>query len=381
MKIIYIVNARMPTEKAHGYQIVKVCQGLASLGHQVELWVPKRLNFISQNIFDYYKVENNFKINYLGRVDVFRFEKIIGSRLAFLGQSLFFMMAVLIKKPQADIIYTRNPEVVWLFKKYTKVVFSAHNFPATKIKSWFQKIFLRSGAGIVANSRGTKTAYNEHGFNNLIVASNGVDLDDFCLNQTNKGGVNGLNLPANKLVVMYVGHLYKWKGVETIIETAKRIVDDRFIFVIVGGTKEDVKKYEAIIKNEKISNIILTGGQPHDLIPQYLQLADVLLLPNVATSNESINFTSPIKMFEYMAAGKPIIASNLPSIGEILNHNNATLVTPGDSGDLVKELLNFKKNPSAFKEKTELAKRDVLAYTWDNHVKKLITFFENICAV
>ena len=380
MKIIYIVNTRMPTEKAHGYQIVKVCQGLAALGHKVELWVPKRLNFISQNIFDYYKIENNFKINYLGGVDFFRFEKVIGSQLAFLGQSLFFSLAVLIKRPQAEIIYTRNPEVVWVLKKQSKVVFSAHNFPSSKVKRLLQKIFLRFGAGIVANSRGTKTAYAEYGFNNLIVAPNGVDLEDFCLKETNDKVIDSLNLPANKLVVMYVGHLYKWKGVETIIETAKKINDDKFIFVIVGGTKEDVKKYKTIIKAEGIGNVILTGDRPHDLIPQYLQLADVLLLPNVATSNESINFTSPIKMFEYMAAGKPIIASKLPSIGEILNNYNATLVTPGDSGDLVKELLNFKQNPLTFKEKAEVAKKDVLVYTWDNHVRKLTTFFDNICA-
>ena len=232
----------------------------------------------------------------------------------------------------------------------------------------------------MANSRGTKTAYAEYGFNNLIVAPNGVDLEDFCLKETNDKVIDSLNLPANKLVVMYVGHLYKWKGVETIIETAKKINDDKFIFVIVGGTKEDVKKYKTIIKAEGIGNVILTGDRPHDLIPQYLQLADVLLLPNVATSNESINFTSPIKMFEYMAAGKPIIASKLPSIGEILNNYNATLVTPGDSGDLVKELLNFKQNPLTFKEKAEVAKKDVLVYTWDNHVRKLTTFFDNICA-
>ena len=59
-KIIYLANVRLPTEKAHGIQIVKMCEAFAGLGLEVELVVPNRLNSIQDDIFDYYGVKKNF---------------------------------------------------------------------------------------------------------------------------------------------------------------------------------------------------------------------------------------------------------------------------------------------------------------------------------
>jgi len=375
MKIIYIANIRVPTEKAHGYQVVKVCENLATLGHGVELWVPYRLNFIKENIFEFYKVKNNFKVRYIGRFDFFILENIIGSKISFLMQSLSFLFLVWARNVRNKVIYTRNPEIIWLLQKYNCTFFSAHNWPVKKEK--FFKHLVKNSQGIVANSFGTREVFQEKGFSKITVVPNGVDLEDFEFD--NKDEIFVTN-SKNKIVVMYVGHLYHWKGVDTIVECAKNISDEDFVFVIVGGVKEDVERHNKIIKHYQLENVILTGTQSHSLIPKYLKKADILLLPNLAVSEESIKYTSPIKMFEYMASGKPIIASKLPSIEEVLSENNATLISPGNYKSLIKELMKFKADPNLYKNKADVAKNDVLAYTWSNHAKKLMKFFNTICA-
>ena len=107
---------------------------------------------------------------------------------------------------------------------------------------------------------------------------------------------------------MYVGHLYKWKGVDTMIEAAKRLKGSNdLLFMFVGGTDQDISQYENIVKEKGITNIVFTGHKSHQAIPQYLKAADFLPLPNAPVSEESEKYTSPIKMFEYMASRRLIL--------------------------------------------------------------------------
>ena len=106
----------------------------------------------------------------------------------------------------------------------------------------------------------------------------------------------------------------------------------------------------------------------------FIKSADVLLLPNIPSTQESTFYTSPIKMFEYMASGVPIVASDLPSIREILNDRNAVLVKAGDASDLLRgitQALNDEKNKFGMQ-----AKKDVQQYTWLARAQNILKFIK-----
>lgn len=364
MKISFVVNVRMPTEKAHGYQIAKMCEALATEGVQVSLVVPTRKNEARGDIFSYYGVRDNFSITYTPTFDALAFFR--GSRIGFYAQASSFLWALCRESISRDaIIITRSPEIVWWYRrKGYRVFYDAHNFPVRG--EWFLKWLLRNTAGIIANSGGTALAFHHAGFINVLVAPNAVDLSQF--NDVVIQTRSEFGLPIGH-IAMYVGHLYEWKGIGVIIDAAQRSKIEDLIFVFVGGTDNDLARYRSETKDLK--NVLFMGRRSHQKIPALIKSADVLLLPNIPSTQESTLYTSPIKMFEYMASGVPIIASDLPSIREILSDKNAVLVKAGDPDAL---LQGIKVARSAGRTRAVQAQKDVQAYTWDTRAEKILKF-------
>jgi len=375
MKIAYIVNARIPTEKAHGYQIMKVCESLSLAGVQVELILPNRVNEIKEDPFSYYDIKKIFSIFKVKTLNFISLSTYIGKLAFVLHRISFFINLIDLRLNKDTIIYSRDPEIVWLFKKKGyKAFYNAHNYPSKG--DWVIKFFLRDTDGIICNSNGTKDRFSKAGFVNTEAVQNGVDLDEFKNIKESKEELRkSLNLPIDKKIAMYVGHLYKWKGVYTLIDVAK-IIDPNIDIVIVGGNKDDLVQFDKACVERGVSNIILLGHKEKSEIPKYMMSADALLLPNIPVTEESEMFTSPIKMFEYMASGVPIIASDMPSIREVLNDTNSILVRAGDALEIVGA---FKKIIGNFNEISNIsnkAKEDAGNYTWGKHAERLVNFIQ-----
>ena len=123
----------------------------------------------------------------------------------------------------------------------------------------------------------------------------------------------------SRMKVGYTGHLYPGKGAELVVDLAR--VCSQFDFHIVGGTSNDLSQWRA--RDDLPDNLKLHGHQPHKDIPAYLIAFDVVLLPNqpvvrLETGNSDIGrWTSPLKLFEYMAAGRAIVCSNVPVLKEV----------------------------------------------------------------
>lgn len=376
MKIAYIVNVRMPTEKAHGLQIMKACEAFANNEIEVTLYVSNRQTQINKNEFDYYQVNKIFTVTRIPSLDIFKFERILG-RVCFWTQAISFLLNLnKIKLNKNTVIYTRNIEIAWLFsiKKY-KVVYEAHAWPSSKIK--ILNYLLKKVSFIVCNSKGTQQKFIEHNYKNTLAIPNGVDLEKFSNIKSDDSIRDRLELNNANKIIMYVGHLYEWKGVDVILETAKLLNNQTgYEFVLIGGTENDYIKYSDKIKSNQLSNVKLIKHCEPYLIPLYLAEADVLLLPNVPISEESVNFTSPLKLFEYMATGKPIVASKLPSICEVLNDSNSILVKPNSPLDLLNGLELALNTELAYKVATQ-ALTDVTEYTWIKRASKIISFLNN----
>ncbi|PJE73880.1 MAG: hypothetical protein COV01_03500 [Candidatus Taylorbacteria bacterium CG10_big_fil_rev_8_21_14_0_10_41_48] len=377
MKIAYIVNARIPTEKAHGYQIVKMCSEFARCGAEVTLYVPARKNVINMDVFDYYGIERNFSIRVMPCTDFVKFSHIIG-RLAFLLQTKVFLRTMRSLSITKDtVIYTRDSVIA---SRYTtdgyRVFYDAHNFPEHRTKSFVTS--LKNVSGVVCNSEGTAREFSSHGFSSILVAHNAVDLSDFDISDDVATMRTKLGLPLDMKLVTYVGHLYAWKGVDVLINSAELMqnVTDT-IFIIIGGTDVDIEKYSHIIQNRNILNVRLLGHKPKRDIPAYLRSSDVLVIPNVPVSKESSEYTSPIKLFEYMASRVPIIASDLPSIRAIVSEREVLFVSPGDPVVLINAIQDTIQVKAEAEVRVTLARGLVEIFSWNARASSIILFMKS----
>ncbi len=379
MKIIYITNARMPTEKAHGYQIAKMCEEFARAGVEVELVVPKRHNNIKENAFSFYDLERNFKIKYINTSNFLKYTKTL-KEIAFYLQSILFLIKTSFLKINKDvIIYTRNLEIAWFFAlQKHKTIFEAHTWPESK--KFLYKLFLKPIKNIIVISKGIKDEFlsNNLEYKNILVAPDGVDLERFDIDITKEEARRKLNLPLDKKIILYTGHLYKWKGVQILADSTKYLDRDTIVY-FVGGTQDDRKNFlihnKYLINNKKIVSI---PCRPNKEMPLWLKAADILVLPNIADKKISSHYTSPLKMFEYMASKRPIIASDLPSIREILDESCASFFCSGDSNNLSRAIKDLLANPKLQQKISQSAYIKVQGYTWQKRAQKILDFIKKI---
>lgn len=381
MKIFYFANVRIPTEKAHGFQIMKMGEAFSLAGAYLTLVLPGRINtreFSRVDPFNYYRVRNNFQIKTLKIIDpVF----LIGRRPGWYSkcQFLFFILALVVyliwQKNKSDyIFYTRDEQLLPLLQLFSsKVIWEAHNLP--KNKKYYKK-YWRKCWKIITITQGLKNELADCvPVDRIIVSPDAVDLEQFSKIKESKDELRKkLNLPLDKNLIVYTGHLYQWKGVQTLVDAAK-LLNDLELVVIVGGTKGDIDNFKQ--KNQDTKNILVIGFRPQREISAYLKAADILVLPNSGQNVISQIYSSPLKMFEYMAAQKPIVASDLPSIREILNEQNAILVAP-DNVEALAQGINLALKNSEFSAKiAKQAYLNVLSYTWDKRAVNIMNFLKN----
>lgn len=365
MKICYIANIRLPTEKAHGIQIMKMCEAFALLDHEVDLIVPKRNNNpITESAFDFYKIKpearERIKIQYISSINLISLGKI-----GFWLQAWWFAEAASIKMRQdrPDVVYSRDPIILLnMYLIHKNLVWEAHRGETGTLV----KILLRK-AKLVAISLGLGHLY-EKMTQKILIAPDGVDVEQFMISEDKEACRRKVGFPKEKKVALYCGHLYDWKGAQCLADAARGFTNYE-VAVFVGGTDKDIEAFRN--RNKDNPHILIVGRKPHSDIPVYLKAADALILPNSAKEKISKFYTSPMKLFEYMASGTPIIASDLPSLQEILNEKTAVFFTPDDSGALREAIKYIFENGF-----TTTALHDVQHYTWEKRAQKIVEFIK-----
>jgi len=400
MKFAYIANARIPTEKAHGLQIMRMLEAFSKSGYPVchskiggvraakktfeenilknkikaELIIPKRLNKIKTEINEYYGVKPIFKIKRLPCLDLSGLG-LDGVKIGFFIQSFTFAAsaAVYIFFKKFDIVYSRGrfSLLPFIFSR-KKLFFEAHNIPSI---FFIYKILFKRMDGIIAITENIKNTLSRKGISvfKIIVAPDGVDFKKFDISISKNEARKKINLPVDKKIILYSGHLYPWKGAAVLLSSARNFLDE-FLFVFVGGTDKDIKDFKEKAEKDKLRNVFFAGHKPHNEIPLWLKAADVLVLPNSAKEKISAFYTSPLKMFEYMAAKRPIITSNLPSIREVLDNSNSVLAEaddPDSFSDAIKKVLQDEELSVKISDNAYHAAKN---YTWEIRARRIINF-------
>ncbi len=280
------------------------------------------------------------------------------------------------RKYQLPLILEFNGSELWVSKNWNNKKIFFYD-----ILKKIETLNLTYADKIVVVSQVLKTNLIEQGINGdkILVNPNGVDVEIY---QSNCGGTsvkNELNI-SDKSVVGFIGTFGAWHGalvmacaIEKYFKKYPRS-ETKFLLIGEGNDLPEVKK---IIKQSGFEqNVIFTGRIDQVDGPKYLDACDILLSPHIPNPDGTEFFGSPTKLFEYMAMGKAIIASDLNQIGEILEHNKtAILVEPNNAEILAEAIHQLMLNKELQQVLGKNAREEVIAkYSWDKHVDRILNF-------
>ena len=379
MKIVYITNARLPTEKAHGVQIIKMIEALSSLNNEVVLISPNRIqNEISHktSVFDFYNVEKIFEHNLINFIDPYKYRSLMPKFFyrffSFLVNLLWGIKSAKIgSKLNGDFyIFRDNTPFSYLFCAIfsKKCVIEFHDIPPFLSRLIFKLGLMISGKTVcfAVTNKLSEDLFHKFGkvknLKKIDTLHDGVDLIKF---------KNDKIIENSTPLLTYCGSLSKSKGIDLIINSAKYI--NNVEFLIIGGLKVDVDHYKKIANDNGVKNINFIGQVNYSDVPNLLNKSDILLLPSSAKNIKSRNYTSAMKLFEYMSIGKPIIASNIPSNTEILENNlNCLLFEPDNPKSMVEKINTLINDKELNKKITKNSSKLAIKYSWTERSKKMI---------
>ena len=279
-----------------------------------------------------------------------------------------------IKSP--DLVYTRSPYAGYLCVRLgLDTIIETHiNQNHPEFRRVLDASLMPHFRGLVTVTDFLKDTYARAGVreSKIFVWPDAVDLRWFNNFPSQRILRKQLKLPAEEKIATYCGHFYQHKGISNVISAAKYLPD--IFFCLVGGWPRDIERCRKQAKGLK--NVYFTGFVPYQQVPDYLSASDFLLLPN-SMKHEQAYSTSPLKLFEYMASRRPIIASNIPAFKGILNNEgNACLIEPDSPVDIASAIRTLISNTDLSSKIVDKAWQDVQHYTWKRRSRDILNHFK-----
>lgn len=369
MKITYISNSVLPSPHANAVHVMKMADALAKLGNNVTLFARKGEGEAEgRDVLRAYSVSEEFRLRRIsvGSVPIL-------SGLTYAKRVLNETAA----DSSIDLIYSRACLAIQGHcSSKIPLIFEAHSLPKGYGRRWMeQRLFDASNfRALVVISKALRDDYLKlfpslRGKRIIVAhdAANRIPAVASSVEPSRAGDI--------KFHVGYVGHLHEGRGIEVIEALAKAFPN--IGFNVVGGIARDVEIWKS--RTSTLLNLVFHGFKAHSDLPQFYAGFDVLLAPyqqkvQVAGGRDTSRWMSPMKIFEYMSSGRPIIASRLPVLEEVLKDEvNCLLVEPDNITQwiaalqriITTESLRHQLAATAFKEFTEL-------YTWERRAQTVL---------
>ena len=356
---------------------MKMCQAFKLLGYNITLLTPGKASELLGNNFDlwnHYGIKYKFLIKFIGSVK--------SKRIIYKIKILFYLVF-----NRSEIVYTRDIFIALISSVLgNKTIIELHDpgYSYKRVLCYKLMVFFNKILRVVVISQSLKKLiikryYNKKLLNKIVVAHDGVDLNSFDNIPDKKKLRNKLKINNDISVIGYSGHLYKGRGLELILDLAFLL--KKQLFLIIGGNDDDIKKYIKKAKELNVNNIQFVGFINNQELPKYIAACDILLMPyqnsvSVSGGGNTVDFMSPLKMFEYMASKRPIICSDLKVIREVLDNNNSILCKPNDIEEWTIAINKLVKDKNVSKRLAANSYNKVKSYTWDNRVKNIMLDFK-----
>lgn len=377
MKIAYVANSRFPSEKAQSDQVMAMCSAFAELGHEVELFVPDRKPIMSEDPFEYYKKKKTFGFKRVRCFDTLKWPWL--GKIALWIQTYTFIRNL---RPHLasfapDVVYSREPYVFAFAGIPGKRIWESHTVHKSR---WAQK-FLKKLSAVVTLTKASKDRIVNMGVSadNVLVEPDAVDPKLFEGMPSREDARSILGITSNTYVFLYTGKFLTMgmqKGLDESIEAITKLRENGrdAVLLAVGGTDQDMKHYANAINREGIQ---LIEHQPQQKLKTYYAAADALLMPFPYTEHYAY-YMSPLKLFEYLASNLPIIATDLPSVREIIDETSSFIAIPGDVPSLIAEMERVMDNFEEAHERARAALQLSGRYTWNERARRICTWIQTI---
>jgi glycosyltransferase involved in cell wall biosynthesis len=374
MDLVYVSNGNIPSRWAHTFQTMKMAEAIARQAKDFRLLMATDFYDLLWPRFDlwsWYGIRRRFRITRLPlwwrrespefrRVSVGRFVKVARVYLQ-------------VRRPR--VVVTRSTAIAERCARLAiPFIFETHSDPKGSELSSFREIFASDCLrGTVTISEVLRERYVELGMpdDRAVVEPSGVDAWRVGSFGERRETRRRLGLPEGQALVVYSGQLFEEKGISTLLVAADSLPQVTFVFV--GGWPEDVARCAA--RAEGKQNVRFLGFVAQDQVPLYQSSADVCVLPNTA-GDPSAQWTSPLKLFEYMASGRAIVASAIPAVRRYLRDGHNSLLFEADNAGALTDAIRRALADRGLADRiSRQALEDVRAYTWDQRAKRILTRF------
>lgn len=402
MKIAVVAPTYLPSNRANTIQVMKMTQALMENGQTVRLAVPagrpKGLTHRWGKLAHHYGLQHEFDIQWLHSARLWR------------GYDFGWRAMKWAKEWGAQCVFTRHPQTAaFCSLSGMPTILEVHDIPHGWMAGNLFKAYVNGrGASriiVITNALAADLAKRfpalvsnlpgqtdhaasqesgKYGADFMIVAPDGVDLvrytgmpapKDARLALANLPNLGAIGIKTEQFTAGYTGHLYRGRGMDLLLEMAQRL--PQIAFLIAGGEPERVEELRWEANLLSLSNVFVTGFVPNADLPLVQAACEVLLMPyqervEASSGGDIGRYLSPMKAFEYLACGRPIIASDLPVFREVFNENNCILVDHGDIEAWVETLSRLQNDADLCKELGEQARQDAQKYDWKARAARIL---------
>jgi len=398
MKIAIICSGHIPSQWAHSITTAKMADAFHKLSHHVELLAVERFmegrqKKIVKDVHELYGISRDIKIVYFRDNSPFYFQEVrpCGCALRLVQKVTRNRLSYILDPERKISRYCKDNEMDFSYcRSYRIVRYNIENQLSTIMESHtphikhpdLQRVIKLSCSryfkGLVTISEILKQNFIRAGVpkEKILVLQDGVDVESFQNLPSQPEIREMLNLPSDKKLVIYCGSLFPDKGIEHILLVAKNLMD--VMFILVGGREGHIRMWRNYVNSRQISNVEFTGFVENSRVPLYLKAADALIMPyktEQKTRIMDIHTTSPLKLFEYMAAKKPIISTNIPAISRTIKHGvDGLLAEPNDIGELAHLVEVVLEDKKLAENLSHNAYEKVQEYDWKKRCEMILQY-------